>query len=116
MLRGVALEAERAALRNGEAHVAHEVAAAATVAVAEGLEGGPEEAMVLRKALAAQGEALRRAEACVAEREVTISRLEAEVRQAEAAAQRAQAAVEVQAHEIDRRRGPPRHSVREARA
>ena len=115
LLRGVALEAERAALRNGEAHVAHEAAAAATVAAAEGAEGEPE-AVALRKALAAQGEALRRAEAAVAEREVAISRLEAEVRQAEATAQRAQAAVEVQAHEIDRRRGPPRHSVREARA
>ena len=111
LLRGVALEAERAALRNGEAHVAHEAAAAATVAAAEGVaaEGAEREPEVaaLRKALAAQGEALRRAETAVAEREVAISRLGAEVRQAEAAAQRAQAAVEVQAHEIDRRHDSP---------
>ena len=95
LLRGVALEAERAVLRHGEAHAAHEKADAATVAAAEGEEGaaaepggqrgGEPEAAALRKALAAQGEALRRAEAAVAEREVAISRLEAEVRQAEIA-------------------------------
>ena len=95
LLRGVALEAERAVLRHGEAHAAHEEADAATVAAAEGEEGaaaepggqrgGEPEAAALRKALAAQGEALRRAEAAVAEREVAISRLEAEVRQAEIA-------------------------------
>ena len=95
LLRGVALEAERAALRHGEAHAAHEEAASATVAAAGGEEGaaaerggergGEPEAAALRKALAAQGEALRRAEAAVAEREAAISRLEAEVRQAEIA-------------------------------
>ena len=95
LLRGVALEAERAALRHGEAHAAHEEADAATVVAAEGGEGaaaeragergGEPEAAALRKALAAQGEALRRAEAAVAEREAAISRLEAEVRQAEIA-------------------------------
>ena len=89
LLRGVALEAERAALRHGEAHAAHEEADAATVVAAEGGEGaaaeragergGEPEAAALRKALAAQGEALRRAEAAVAEREAAISRLEAEV-------------------------------------
>ena len=79
LLRGVALEAERAALRHGEAHAVHEEAAAATVVAAEGGEGaaaeragergGEPEAAALRKALAAQGEALRRAEAAGAERE-----------------------------------------------